>query len=107
MNESQVRRSSKAIAGLLLAGSVVITACATPPISSGMPPQITAAVLQASPTASTAVPTPDVGRMNVTTSSATSPNGRWVAELRVATPKDGDFYYTNQNERLHRTDRAK
>lgn len=33
MSEFHMRRSSRAIAGLLLAGSMAITACATPPLS--------------------------------------------------------------------------
>ncbi len=33
--------------------------------------------------------------MDFATSTVASPNGRWVAEMTVATPKTGDRYYTN------------
>ena len=91
----QVRRSLKLLAGVLIAGSVALTACATPPPSTGVPPQTTAPTLQATSVATTPVPTPDAVRMDIATSSDTSPDGQWVAETTVATPKSGDSYYTN------------
>jgi len=91
----QVRRSLKPLAGVLIAGSVALTACATPPPSTGVPPQTIAPTLRATSVATTPVSTPDAVRMDIATSSDTSPDGQWVAETTVATPKSGDSYYAN------------
>ena len=95
MNKIQMRRSSKAIAGMLIVGSLALTACATPPPSTAVPPQATAPTLRATSVATTPVPTPNAVHMDIATSSATSPDGQWVAETTVATPRSGDSYYTN------------
>ena len=95
MNKFQMRRSAKAIAGVLIVGSLALTACATPPPSTALPPQASAPTLRATSIATTPVPTPDAVHMDIATSSATSPDGQWVAETTVATPKSGDSYYTN------------
>ena len=95
MNKLQMRRSFRAIAGVLISGSVVLTACTAPPPSPGTPLQASAPTVQASPIARTPVATPDAARMDIATSSDTSPNGQWVAEMKAAKPKDSDFYYTN------------
>lgn len=128
MSKLRMRQSFRVIAGVLIAGSVLLTACsplpdanpaatvATKEVSSVVAtpvataattevsptaatpqatPRATAATPEVAPVAATPVSTPDDAVMDLATSTVASPDGRWVAELTVATPKNGDSYYTN------------